>query len=494
MRSPVTGFSMTVPVRIMVSLLFAWPPRVGGAVRAPSTGALNIHLALAWRAVRQGREKHGIPDPGAGRGPRGRRPDRPGAPEAARAAGGAAAAFGRGSPAGRPRRRALGRGAAGLGGPVAPGLRLRAPQGARRRPDRDTRHELPGRRSSPASSTSSASRRWSGAPGRTLAPAAPTRPRACCARRSGSGTGRRSPTSPTSRSPRPSAERLEERRLHALELLGDAELALGRHDARAAASSRRSSPSIRSASASARQQVLALYRAGRQQEALEAYRAAASRSRRARDRAVGPSCASSSAPSSARTPSLGRTGAADALETRLPGAADPARRPAARARRRVARCFATRRGWSRSPARAGPARPAWRWRSPRSSSAELRDGAASSTCLRCAIPELLAADRSRRRSASRTASGRPRRRSPSGCASAGSCSCSTTSSSCSPAHAFVAELLAAAPAPERARDEPRAAAALRRARVPGRRRSPPCASDGASSSPPAPARSIRDSS
>ncbi len=39
MRSPVTGFSMTVPVRIMVSLLFVWPPGLGGAVRGTIGGS-----------------------------------------------------------------------------------------------------------------------------------------------------------------------------------------------------------------------------------------------------------------------------------------------------------------------------------------------------------------------------------------------------------------------------------------------------------------------
>jgi predicted ATPase/DNA-binding SARP family transcriptional activator len=67
--------------------------------------------------------------------------------------------------------------------------------------------------------------------------------------------------------------RLEERRLRALELLGEAELALGRHDAllgelEPLVAEHPFRESLR------RQQVLALYRAGRQQEALEAYRAA----------------------------------------------------------------------------------------------------------------------------------------------------------------------------------------------------------------------------
>src|SRR5436190_16808989 len=67
--------------------------------------------------------------------------------------------------------------------------------------------------------------------------------------------------------------RLEEQRLHALELRNDVELALGRHSALAA--------ELESLVAEhpyrdrlRQQQVLALYRAGRQKEALEAYQAA----------------------------------------------------------------------------------------------------------------------------------------------------------------------------------------------------------------------------
>jgi predicted ATPase/DNA-binding SARP family transcriptional activator len=68
-------------------------------------------------------------------------------------------------------------------------------------------------------------------------------------------------------------ERLDEERLHALELLGDAELAVGRHDVLlgeldALVAEHPFRESFR------RQQVLALYRAGRQQEALDAYQAA----------------------------------------------------------------------------------------------------------------------------------------------------------------------------------------------------------------------------
>jgi predicted ATPase/DNA-binding SARP family transcriptional activator len=68
-------------------------------------------------------------------------------------------------------------------------------------------------------------------------------------------------------------DRLEEERIHALELLGEAELAAGRHavligELEALVVEHPFRESFR------RQQVLALYRAGRQQEALEAHRAA----------------------------------------------------------------------------------------------------------------------------------------------------------------------------------------------------------------------------
>jgi predicted ATPase/DNA-binding SARP family transcriptional activator len=68
-------------------------------------------------------------------------------------------------------------------------------------------------------------------------------------------------------------DRLEEERLHALELLGEAELAAGRHDVllgelEALVAEHPYRESFR------HQQVLALYRAGRQKDALEAYQAA----------------------------------------------------------------------------------------------------------------------------------------------------------------------------------------------------------------------------
>ena len=113
-------------------------------------------------------------------------------------------------------------------------------------------------------------------------------------------------------------ERLEERRLHALELFGEAELALGRHDAvlgelEALVAEHPFRESFR------RQQVLALYRAGRQQEALEAHRAA----RAALDElGIEPSAELRDLERAVlrQDPELAAPERPDELETRLPGA------------------------------------------------------------------------------------------------------------------------------------------------------------------------------
>ena len=113
-------------------------------------------------------------------------------------------------------------------------------------------------------------------------------------------------------------ERLEERRLHALELFGEAELALGRHDAvlgelEALVAEHPFRESFR------RQQVLALYRAGRQQEALEAHRAA----RAALDElGIEPSAELRELERAVlrQDPELAAPERPDELETRLPGA------------------------------------------------------------------------------------------------------------------------------------------------------------------------------
>ena len=102
-----------------------------------------------------------------------------------------------------------------------------------------------------------------------------TRPsvRRRCARRSRSGAARRSPTSSSRRSRGTEVARLDELRLAALEERIDAELALGRHDAilgeiEALATRHPMRERLR------RQQMLALYRAGRQRDALRVYQEA----------------------------------------------------------------------------------------------------------------------------------------------------------------------------------------------------------------------------
>ena len=91
--------------------------------------------------------------------------------------------------------------------------------------------------------------------------------------RSISGRENRSPISPASRWHETEAAQLEERRLRAIELLHDAGLALGRHDdARFPARAADRRPS-RTGSVSDSQHALALYRAGRQVDALAAVRA-----------------------------------------------------------------------------------------------------------------------------------------------------------------------------------------------------------------------------
>ena len=126
---------------------------------------------------------------------------------------------------------------------------------------------------SPTTSTSTASSGSSQRPGRASTPAGPRRRRPVSVRRSTCGAGRRSRSSRRSRSRRPSAARLEELRLSALEGRLEADLLLGRHgdlvgELEALIARYPLREGLR------RQHMLALYRSGRQAEALAAYQEA----------------------------------------------------------------------------------------------------------------------------------------------------------------------------------------------------------------------------
>src|SRR3954452_10562042 len=133
MRSPVTGFSMVSPARIIWGSFGSF--RGSGT---PSIGPLKIRLGPGWERGRH----HGIPHPGLDRGHRRRRPAAARSPEAARPAGLPALERQQGRFAGQPRRRALGSGAAALCGLLAAGVRARASTRARRRADRAPRYGL----------------------------------------------------------------------------------------------------------------------------------------------------------------------------------------------------------------------------------------------------------------------------------------------------------------------------------------------------------------
>ena len=99
------------------------------------------------------------------------------------------------------------------------------------------------------------------------------RPPTASATRSRSGAARRSPTSPTSRSRRTRSRRLEDLRLAALEDRIEADLALGRHeDVLPELESLVAAHPLRERLQG--QLLVALYRCGRQADALEAYRTA----------------------------------------------------------------------------------------------------------------------------------------------------------------------------------------------------------------------------
>ena len=148
----------------------------------------------------------------------------------------------------------------------APGLRLAAAEGARRRPPAHEGARLPD-------------------PGRRRRARPPAVRAARCrtgsrARRSRSGAGRRSPSSPTRTSRRPRSPDSTSCHLSCLEQRIDADLAAGRH-ARARGRARGARRRAPTQGARPRQQLmLALYRSGRQAEALTTYRDAPARSRR----------------------------------------------------------------------------------------------------------------------------------------------------------------------------------------------------------------------
>ena len=172
-------------------------------------------------------------------------------------------------------RRHLGRGAAGDRGQRRAGLRVAAAQAARPRHDRDARPRLRAARAGRARSTCTAS---SGSPPtgrrRARAPAGRRTPRVALAQALALWRGpalvrpRR-----RCRRVRPIAARLDELRLAALERRLEADSTAAATPRRPPSSSR-SSPSIRCASGLRALQMLALYRCGRQADALAAFRAA----------------------------------------------------------------------------------------------------------------------------------------------------------------------------------------------------------------------------
>ena len=156
-----------------------------------------------------------------------------------------------------PDRRDLGRNAARQRTERAPGACPRASQRARRRPDRDPRTRA----------TCSASRRTSSTASASSGSSPPGSP----GRHSRSGADRRSPTSRFEPFAQAEAARLEEARLGALEARIAADLLAGRHDSLAAelealVAAHPHRERLRA------HQMLALYRSGRQADALAAYR------------------------------------------------------------------------------------------------------------------------------------------------------------------------------------------------------------------------------
>ena len=156
---------------------------------------------------------------------------------------------------------------AGHGGEGPADVRLTAPQGARQRGDRHPPCGLRARRRGGRLSTCTAS---SGSWPKQGRASRPSRPRAC-ARRSRSGAGRRSPTSPTSRGRRP---RSADSRSSASPRSRIASTRISRSARRptSSASSSGSSASTRSGSGCAASSCSRSTARGRQAEALAAYR------------------------------------------------------------------------------------------------------------------------------------------------------------------------------------------------------------------------------
>ena len=169
-------------------------------------------------------------------------------------------------------RRALGRHAARDRPVRAPGLRCR--HCARRSAAKEARCARARRATcwtwSRERSTSTASSRC--AP-RRRRPATRSAVRSCCARRSSSGATRRSPTSPPSRS-RPRRSRGSRSSGSRRSSSGSTPTSRSAVTRRSSRSSRRSSPSTPIASGCAHSSCSALYRSGRQADALDAYRTA----------------------------------------------------------------------------------------------------------------------------------------------------------------------------------------------------------------------------
>ena len=213
-----------------------------------------------------------VPHAGSARGGGRRSAARARRSEAAAGAGGAAAAREQGGFARAADRGGLGRERAEDCGRDAAGVRARASAGARQRADRDPRRRLPpargARRARPRAVRAAASRgraRRSSRSARARRRTTSTPPWLC-------GADRRWPDLGDAGEGALAARELEERRLEALELRNEAQLALGRHELVLPGSSGRSPSTVPRAAARAADP--GALPGGRQTEALEAYRQA----------------------------------------------------------------------------------------------------------------------------------------------------------------------------------------------------------------------------